>query len=969
MENKVFFRLGLTVAVVTFAMILSVNSQACAPPCRNGGTCEYRNRTSNRCLCEPMYYGRRCQYTNPCVMFSYCENGGSCTNFNRQDYECSCPEGFAGDRCQYKDACVDSPCEGHRRCENIWPSSYKCVCGDGYYGENCTEYNMCHDDPCLNGGKCTHLGSYQYECNCASDETGFDGQNCENYDFCLTNPCPTQTSKCVNDSTSQEGFKCDCYPGFYGRDCLLYDRCLLAPCRNNGTCESRDDGDSYLCHCPPQYEGDMCNDVVYCEAESTVSLKGSFLWPSATIGDEVTLPCPTGDGEAVRTCNFIRGKPKWSLPNTSLCLNTELNTDVAGDFTSQLATNTEDASDMIEEELQSAVELLSAVVEYSFSNLSIAKDVMRCVSNVLDVDLEVMARSDTEENTSQELLSIIKSYGEQAVMENTTIIDFREANMRLHLRELNEDEISEGVEFEEEGRNQTKMKISLPPEALKGSGGKTRVRFTAMHNGKLFLEDPKRKEENRTRYEINPDDQMIIAAELASRKINGLNQTVNYSVSLTENGQDYRCVFWNETGNVWATYGLDTLALSGDNFTVECTSSHLTYFAVLLDTGFSNVVPTQHVVSLTVISYVGSIISMIGLVATFLTYSLFRSLRKQPSGKLLINLCASLFLLNLIFILDGTGSITGTDGGCKIAAILLHYFVLTTFLWMGAEAISIYRSLVEVFQGNRSSYYVCKCCIFAWGGAVIPIGIVLAIDVNLYTRHQVADVCLLTPENLLVYYFLYLAPCSAVLVANMIVFILVLRAVFACNKQVHHNSARLRRTQVGCALSITFLLGLTWLFGFFAISEATLPFQYVFCILNSLQGFFIFLFRCALYPEAVRAWRMCWKMRTLSVDRHINSSLAQKHSSQHHGENSSSSSSKNASKNKHNTKVTFASSDSNKTSFRWLRRNDCSDGKSGKNTPFVEKYIPKTSTMEGANNNASTIEYPFRLRYQEENNV
>lgn len=52
---------------------------------------------------------------------------------------------------------------------------------------------------------------------------------------------------------------------------------------------------------------------------------------------------------------------------------TELNPDVARNFTSQLATNTEDASDMKEEELQSAVELLSAVVEYSFSNLSVRK--------------------------------------------------------------------------------------------------------------------------------------------------------------------------------------------------------------------------------------------------------------------------------------------------------------------------------------------------------------------------------------------------------------------------------------------------------------------------------------------------------------------------------------------------------------------------------------------------------------------
>ena len=37
------------------------------------------------------------------------------------------------------------------------------------------------------------------------------------------------------------------------------------------------------------------------------------------------------------------------------------------------------------------------------------------------------------------------------------------------------------------------------------------------------------------------------------------------------------------------------------------------------------------------------------------------------------------------------------------------------------------------------------------------------------------------------------------------------------------------------------LAGVTWLFGFLAINDARLPFQYIFCICNSLQGFFIFL--------------------------------------------------------------------------------------------------------------------------------
>jgi len=36
-------------------------------------------------------------------------------------------------------------------------------------------------------------------------------------------------------------------------------------------------------------------------------------------------------------------------------------------------------------------------------------------------------------------------------------------------------------------------------------------------------------------------------------------------------------------------------------------------------------------------------------------------------------------------------------------------------------------------------------------------------------------------------------------------------------------------------------IGLTWMFGYMAIADARLVFQYVFTILNSLQGFFIFV--------------------------------------------------------------------------------------------------------------------------------
>ena len=54
---------------------------------------------------------------------------------------------------------------------------------------------------------------------------------------------------------------------------------------------------------------------------------------------------------------------------------------------------------------------------------------------------------------------------------------------------------------------------------------------------------------------------------------------------------------------------------------------------------------------------------------------------------------------------------------------------------------------------------------------------------------------------------------------------------------------------------MTFLLGLTWVFGLFAVGEATLAFQYIFTILNTMQGNLMHLYSCLLiyifFPHAI----------------------------------------------------------------------------------------------------------------------
>ena len=54
------------------------------------------------------------------------------------------------------------------------------------------------------------------------------------------------------------------------------------------------------------------------------------------------------------------------------------------------------------------------------------------------------------------------------------------------------------------------------------------------------------------------------------------------------------------------------------------------------------------------------------------------------------------------------------------------------------------------------------------------------------------------------------------------------------------------------------------MFGFLAIADARVVFQYFFCIFNSIQGFAIFILHCVLNPRMRNSWvklcgcEKCW---------------------------------------------------------------------------------------------------------------
>ena len=61
-------------------------------------------------------------------------------------------------------------------------------------------------------------------------------------------------------------------------------------------------------------------------------------------------------------------------------------------------------------------------------------------------------------------------------------------------------------------------------------------------------------------------------------------------------------------------------------------------------------------------------------------------------------------------------------------------------------------------------------------------------------------------------------------------------------------------SQARIAFACNVLLGITWIFALLAVGKATIYFQWLFCILNSLQGFFIFVFYTLRNKDVKKAW-------------------------------------------------------------------------------------------------------------------
>uniref|UniRef100_A0A8C3F8I4 Uncharacterized protein n=1 Tax=Chrysemys picta bellii TaxID=8478 RepID=A0A8C3F8I4_CHRPI len=298
------------------------------------------------------------------------------------------------------------------------------------------------------------------------------------------------------------------------------------------------------------------------------------------------------------------------------------------------------------------------------------------------------------------------------------------------------------------------------------------------------------------------------------------------------------CVYWKvvaESGS-WSPDGCTAVHTNSTH--TNCSCDHLSSFAVLM-------APTRVMESytLTIITYVGLILSLLCLFLAILTFLLCRSIR-NVSTSLHLQLCLCLFLADLLFLTVVTR--TRSQVVCAVIAGLLHYLFLACFSWMFLEGLFLFltvRNLKVVNYTSASRFKKRFMYPFGYGFPALVVAISAAVNPDGYgtSKH-----CWLSLDR--GFRWSFLGPVCAIILINITFFTVTLwilrNKLSSLNADV--STVRDHRLLTFKAIAQLFILGCTWSLGLLQVGPAATVMAYLFTIVNSLQGAFIFLVHCLL---------------------------------------------------------------------------------------------------------------------------
>ncbi|GAA6102032.1 uncharacterized protein LOC113646696 isoform X1 [Tachysurus ichikawai] len=167
---------------------------------------------------------------------------------------------------------------------------------------------------------------------------------------------------------------------------------------------------------------------------------------------------------------------------------------------------------------------------------------------------------------------------------------------------------------------------------------------------------------------------------------------------------------------------------------------------------------------------------------------------------------------------------------------------------MAIEAIHLYFLLIKVFN-TYIKHYMIKLSLFGWGMPALLVGGSLCVygktpfygttEITLSDTNEAMKFCWITDIRFL--YGMNITYFSIMFLFNMSILVAVICQICKLRHMNVRGSRFLSRKDICTVLGLTFLLGMTWGLAFLTSGYTNYTVLYLFCICNTLQGLFLFL--------------------------------------------------------------------------------------------------------------------------------
>ncbi|XP_039370898.1 adhesion G protein-coupled receptor E5 isoform X3 [Mauremys reevesii] len=838
-----------------------------------------------------------------------CGPNATCIN-TIGSYWCECRAGYVPSNrnttlCQDIDECQQNAtiCEPHGNCINM-PGTYMCKCSWGFgksqkdMAKICTDIDECNKTPDICGPNATcinTIGSYWCECRASYVPSNRNTTLCQDIDECQQNATICEPhGNCINTPGT---YMCKCSWGFgksqedMAKICTDIDECNKTPdiCGPNATCINTIG--SYWCECragyvPSNRNTTLCQDIDECQQNATIC---------EPHGNCINMPgtymckCSWGFGKSQKICTDIdecKKTPAVCGPNAT-CINTirsywcecqagyvpsNRNTTLCQELTCPPLLG-DDSSAGAKNVLGSFLARVGHHCKVMLEELKQMKSQntegkLQGFLDILEKQINLVGQQsesvEWRHRIATELMALVekllRTLG-RTVRDRISIASPNGTELGLAVRQAG-NQSQETVTLQQ-SKTQMELKWAGAPgqknEGFTLAGLLTYQGMSPILDGAGWVEAPEWDKIGQTGKRAQKPGRLsyrvlspVVSAFISdpNPQALGLSVSIRFSHPVPKKKTDLRllCAYWEPDSRRWATDGCTLQKL---NATItRCQCNHLTSFAVLM--AFYELEDW----TLDVITKVGLVISLLCLLLAIVTFLFCRAL-KGPRTTIHLHLCLALFIAYTVF-LTGTSS-TGNKVVCRVVAGLLHYFFLAAFCWMCLEGAELYLLVVQVFtpHGLRRRYMF----LLGYGVPALIVGISAATYSEGYgtARH-----CWLSLEKQFIWSFL--GPVCIIILVNAVIFVVTVWKLSLKFADINPDMSQLKKLRVLTITAIAQLcvLGTTWIFGMFQFNQRSLVASYIFTILNSLQGLFIFLLHCLLKKQVrdeYRRWLSCGSLR------------------------------------------------------------------------------------------------------------